>query len=76
MEAIKFSQANSTLLYGDIPNCDDLPVYKDGIHIISKWTMSWRERLSALFFGVGWFAVLSPNTAPAVSACVIHKRFK
>lgn len=76
MKPVDFVQSNSTLTAGDIPNCSNLPVYKNETEIISKWTMSWRERLSALFFGVAWLTVLSPITSPPVSVWVIRERFE
>ena len=43
-----------------------LPVYTDGEQCISCWQMSWRERLSALFFGRVWISVLSGRTQPPI----------
>lgn len=74
MKAIQFPEANTSLLAGDIPNCTDLPVFKDGEQIISKWRMSWRERLSALFFGVAFVSVLSPKTSPPLAVWVERQR--
>ena len=70
MKAINFFGANSKLLAGDIPDCDDLPVCKTGTEIISKWRMSWRERMSALFFGVAFVSVLTRGASPPIVAWV------
>ena len=70
MKAINFSEANAQLLAGSIPDCDDLPVCKTGTEIISKWRMSWRERLSALFFGVAFVSVLARKTSPPIVSWV------
>lgn len=74
MEPIEFPQMNSKLLAGDIPNCDDLPVCKDGRRIVSIWRMSWREKLSALFFGTVFVSVLAPRTSPPIAVWVQHNR--
>lgn len=66
MRAVGFPETNSLLLAGDIPDCEDLPVYKDGERIVSRWKMSWRERLSALFFGTVFVHVRSPKTSPPI----------
>lgn len=70
MKAIHFPEANSKLLAGEIPDCDDLSVCKNGTEIISKWRMSWRERLSALFFGVTFVSVLARETSPPITTWV------
>lgn len=75
MKAINFSEANSNLMAGSIPDCEDLPVFKDGEQIISKWKMSWRERLSALFFGVAHVSVLARDTSPAIAVWVQRQAF-
>lgn len=68
MRAVNFSWANSTLLAGDMPDCEDLPVHKTGEIIISKWKLSWRERTSALFYGTAWIFVRAKSTAPPIAA--------
>lgn len=70
MRPMHFSESNAQLLAGDIPNCADLPVYKDGTQILSKWKMSWRERLSALLFGVAFVSVRARETSPPIAVWV------
>ena len=47
--------------------CDLLPVYCDGETCLSCWDMTFRERLSALFFGKVWLWVHSGKTQPPVA---------
>lgn len=44
-----------------------LEVWTDGEQCISRWQMSWRERLSALIHGKVWVAVLSGITQPPIA---------
>ena len=69
MKPIKFLQANKNLIRPSnmsSEECTSLWVYTDGIQCTSCWKMSWRERLSALFFGRVWLSVLSGDTQPPV----------
>ena len=69
MEPIKFEQANKDLLKPEgmtDEECGSLPVWSDGKECISLWQMTWRERLSALFFGRVWLSVHSGFTQPPV----------
>ena len=75
MNPIKFKESNSALLAGGIPDCGDLPVFKDGHQIVSKWKMTWRERFSALFFGTAFIYVLAPDTSPPVAVSVKRNVF-
>ena len=67
MKAIKFKQANRNLLK---PNsmtdeeCKSLWVFTDNRECISCWKLSFKQRLSALFFGTVWLSVLSGGTQP------------
>ena len=69
MKAIKFKQANRNLLK---PNsmtdeeCKSLWVFTDNRECISCWKLSFKQRLSALFFGTVWLSVLSGGTQPPV----------
>jgi hypothetical protein len=47
--------------------CGILPVFTDGEQCVSLWSMSLRERLSALFFGRVWVMVLSGTTQPPIA---------
>lgn len=69
MEARPFEQANRTLLKPEgmtDEECHSLPVFTDGVQCISLWKMTWRERLSALFFGKIWLSIYSGQTQPPV----------
>jgi len=69
MEPIQFEQANKNLLKPtemSDEECGSLPVFNDGTQCISLWKMTWRERLSALFFGKIWLSVYSGQTQPPV----------
>ena len=65
MKPIIFKECNDYLLYEDVAGEKEksLPVYRDSRHTISRWEMSWLERLSALFTGKIWLLVKT-NGAP------------
>jgi len=70
MEPIQFKEANKTLTKPQgmtDEQCGNLPTYSDGVQCISCWKMTWRERLSALFFGRVWLWVISGVTQPPVA---------
>lgn len=46
--------------------CGELHIYCDNTYCISKWKMSWRERLHCLFRGYVWLWVVSGQTQPPV----------
>jgi len=56
--------------------CGPLPVYSDGEQCVSLWRMSWRERISALFFGRVWLQVYSGSTQPPVALAVTKELFE
>jgi hypothetical protein len=69
MKPEQFPQANKTLTKPENmtdEQCCSLPVYCDNKTCISCWKMTFRERLSALFFGRVWLYVLSGKTQPPV----------
>lgn len=69
MEPQKFEEANRNLLKPQgmtDEECGSLPIWTDGKECISCWKMTWRERLSALFFGKVWLSVYSGQTQPPV----------
>lgn len=79
MEPKKFEQANKELLAPEgmtDEECGSLPVYTDGNECISLWHMTWRERLSALFFGNIWLFVHSGQTQPPVALMATRQIFK
>jgi len=79
MEPIKFKYANKDLLkpegWAD-EQCRSLPVFTDGRQCISLWKMTWRERLSALFFGNVWLFVHSGQTQPPVALMATKNIFE
>lgn len=63
MNPAPFPQSNR-VLKGFEPNPSGMPMGDLHTHVlpdwvISKWSMSWRERLSALFFGTVWLRVMT-----------------
>jgi len=79
MEPMNFAQANKNLLKPEgwtDEECSSLPVFTDGTQCISLWKMTWRERLSALFFGKVWLAVISGQTQPPVWLMAEKEIFK
>ena len=69
MNPIKFPEANKNLLKPKNmtdEECGSLWVYSDGEQCISCWKMTFKQRLSALFFGKVWLSVLSGHTQPPV----------
>lgn len=82
MKPQRFDEANSTLkggpaeLYGTAEDVGDLPVWKEpGNGIASCWSMTWRERLSALIFGRVWLHVQSDNSHPPVRITARRRYF-
>ncbi len=72
MLPINFPEATKVL--GDngyrseaVTDIRSLPVWSDGEQCISLWQMSWRERISALFFGRIWVHVLSGSKQPPIA---------
>ena len=69
MKPIKFKEANKNLLKPQNmtdEECSSLWVYTDSKECISCWKMSFKQRLSALFYGKVWLSVLSGQTQPPV----------
>lgn len=67
MRPVAFEEATDTLV--------DLPVYRGGMAddesgdevMVSKWKMSWPERLMALLFGAAWLYVKTDGQHPQVA---------
>lgn len=72
MQAVKFPQANVALTApkGMEQEVYTLHAHRDGKHHISKWTLTWRERLQVLRTGTIWLWVMSPHSQPPVSVDV------
>lgn len=69
MEPTTFPQSNKDLLKPEgwkDEECGSLPVFTDNKVCVSLWQMTWKERLSALFFGRIWLFVHSGYTQPPV----------
>ena len=47
--------------------CRSLPVFCDGKLCISKWKMSFKERLHCLLRGYVWVSVHSGNSQPPIA---------
>jgi hypothetical protein len=60
----------------DVLSVRPLPIFTNGEQCISCWQMSFRERLSALFFGRAWLAILSGSTQPPVVIEAAREYFK
>ena len=82
MKPAAFKLANKTLQPSDkvySTNVDDvkpLQIWSDDEQCVSLWKMTWRERISALFFGCVWIAVLSGRTQPPIYAEVCREYLK
>jgi hypothetical protein len=50
--------------------CGWLPVFRDGMHIISCWRPSWRERIALALGRPVWLWVWSTTTQPPVALTV------
>ena len=69
MKPIKFKESNKTLNKPEgwtDEECQPLPVYTDNTQCISCWKMSFKQRLSAIFFGKIWLSVYTGTTQPPV----------
>jgi len=79
MEPLEFEQQSIILTK---PNnmtdeeCGPLPIYSDGRICVSLWQMSWRERVSSLFFGRVWLLIYSGQTQPPVVLQVTRELFE
>lgn len=79
MEPIKFPESNKDLLKPEgwtDEQCGSLPVFTEGQKCISLWKMTWKERISALFFGKVWLYVYSGHTQPPVGLLVTKQIFR
>lgn len=50
----------------DVP-CGDAVVYTDGFQCVSKWRMTWRERIHCLLRGTIWVLIASGDTQPPIA---------
>ena len=69
MKPIQFKEANCNLLKPKgmtDEECVDLPVFKDGEQIISKWKLTQREIDNVINYGYIWIRVISAETHPPI----------
>lgn len=79
MKPIEFKEQTGKLLKPyDMTDeeCEPLPIHNTGHQIISCWKMSFRERLSGLFFGKVWVDVLTKYSHPPIYPCCMKTIFK
>ena len=79
MIPVEFDESTKTLSKPESmidEECASLPVYNDGEVCISKWRMSWIERLHCLIRGYVWIWVLSGATQPPIAIDATKTVFK
>ena len=79
MKPVNFKYANTVLEKPETwtdEQCGPLPIFRDDAQCISLWSMSLRERLSALFFGRVWVFVYSGLTQPPINLSAKRNIFK
>ncbi len=64
MEPITFKEQNCILHGTKGGDVKDLPCYRDSEHVISGWSMTFKERIKVLFTGRVWFWVVGNNHPP------------
>lgn len=72
MKPIKFDEQNLVLTAPpDNEDVLDLPVWTDGSQVVSKWQMTWLDRIKALFYGHIWISLLTnSHTQPPLALSV------
>ena len=75
MKPTDFEYANLNFVGGSsgrtVP-IGELPVWTDKEQCVSLWSMSWRERLSALLFGRVWVNLLCGGRHPPIAVECRH----
>lgn len=69
MHPVKFVEANKNLLKPSNmtdAECASLWVFTNDQQCISRWQLSFRDRLRVLFYGHVWLSVYSGHTQPPV----------
>lgn len=69
MQPVKFPEANKNLLKPSNmtdAECASLWVFNDGQQCVSRWRLTWKDRLRILFYGHVWLSVHSGQTQPPV----------
>jgi len=67
MKPINFKESNKTFLRPESmtdDQCRPLRVYQDDKYIISKWKLTFFERIQILFSGIIWLCVHANYTPP------------
>lgn len=66
---VKFALANREMaFYGDdSEQLTPIPHFTDGGQCVSRWRLTWRERLQALFLGHVWLSLRCGEAQPAAS---------
>ena len=65
MKPVSFKEATKALIRPSSMTsgeCESLLIFTDGKECISKWKMTWRDRLHCLFRGYVWVSILSGLT--------------
>lgn len=74
-EAIKQLQPSGKEYSENVESVKPLPVWSDGEQCVSKWRISWRERLALLFHGTLWVQLLTSKPTQPPIAFWTGKRF-
>jgi len=73
----KFKESNKVLRAPPgMKGCTDMAIFSGDNRCISAHKLSWRERFSALFFGVAWLDLISGPTQPPCKVTVTRNYFK
>lgn len=76
MQPDRFPEKNKTLQPPQgMADCEPLDVWTDGKRCVSRWKMTWRERISALVFGRVWVHIWSGYTQPPIAAQALRTVF-
>lgn len=66
-EAMKDLQPSGKQYSENVESVKPLPIWTDGEQCVSKWQLSWRERVAMLFRGTIWVQVLSGSSQPPIA---------
>lgn len=72
MVPVTFPEVNQVLApsgkqySADVVEVKGLPIFTNGEQCVSRWSLTWRERLAVLWHGHVWLALLSGKTQPSV----------
>jgi hypothetical protein len=74
-EAIKDLQPSGKEYSDNVIAVKPLPFWTDGEQCVSKWRLSWRERIAMLTRGTVWVQVLSGSSQPPITFWTGRKFF-